>query len=325
MADVSPIYIYMRRWFEFAFSNPDKVRPVHVAVYTWHIELNNRMGWVRNFGSPASQTMAACGISSYNTYKTAFNDLIEWGFIEMIKKSENQYQSNIIALSNFDKSSDRSLDNALSNFNKSSDRSLDTSLADHITDHLQHNSTYIPKEIKTDIPKDNAPSGAPLFNLDGDQNDGGKKKARKKSVPNKESSLYTQMVDVYFKWHNFHVGIDPIMKGANGKAMVDLEKYIRLQTQKKMEGASEKEIIERSVATWQLLLDALKSDAVEPFYRNQTKLNQIYSNLTNIVNQLKNGNGKNKQNAGRGAGQTDAQTIHDEFNSRFGNQKHAGG
>ena len=46
--------------------------------------------------------MSILGIHSYNTYKVALKDLIEFGFITMVKKSTNQYNSNIIALSKFD-------------------------------------------------------------------------------------------------------------------------------------------------------------------------------------------------------------------------------
>jgi len=55
----------------------------------------------------------AIGISSYNTYIRTLNDLVEWGFIEMIERSKNQYSSNIIALSNFDKALDKALDKAI--------------------------------------------------------------------------------------------------------------------------------------------------------------------------------------------------------------------
>jgi len=55
----------------------------------------------------------AIGIKSYNTYIQTLNDLIEWGFIEIIERSKNQYSSNIIALSNFDKAVDNALDKAL--------------------------------------------------------------------------------------------------------------------------------------------------------------------------------------------------------------------
>lgn len=108
-------YQLSRAWFDFCFENQDKVNPTHTAMYLWFIELNNRMGWVEKFASPASQTMAATGVKSYNTYKKIFNDLVGWGFVIEVKKSENQYQACIIALSKFDKSLDKSLDKSVMN------------------------------------------------------------------------------------------------------------------------------------------------------------------------------------------------------------------
>lgn len=106
-------YELTRKWFDFAFENQGLVNPNHTAMYLWFVELNNRMGWVKNFASPASQTMSAIGIKSYNTYKKAYKELIEFGFIIEVKASSNQYQSCIIALSNFDKPLNKSLDKSL--------------------------------------------------------------------------------------------------------------------------------------------------------------------------------------------------------------------
>jgi len=96
-------YHLHKRWFEFAFNNPDLITPSHGCMISWFIELNNRMDWREKFSSPASQTMAATGISSYNTYKKIFNNLVEWGFVNVISASKNQYTACVIALSNFDK------------------------------------------------------------------------------------------------------------------------------------------------------------------------------------------------------------------------------
>jgi hypothetical protein len=56
--------------------------------------------------------MEATGIKSHNTYMNTFNDLIEFGFFNCIERSKNQYSSNIIALSNFDKAPNKALDKA---------------------------------------------------------------------------------------------------------------------------------------------------------------------------------------------------------------------
>lgn len=107
-------YSLMRAWFNFAFENQGVVSGNHTGMFCWFIEQNNRMGWTANFAAPRDQTMAAVGITSHNTYNRVFNDLIEFGFVKMVKKSNNQWTANIIALSKNDITNESDLDSALS-------------------------------------------------------------------------------------------------------------------------------------------------------------------------------------------------------------------
>lgn len=107
------IFKLSRTWFDFCFENPEKIKPNHSALYFFCIEHCNRLGWKKNFGLPTTMAKEAIGISSYNTYINTLNDLVNWGFISMVQKSKNQYSSNIIALSNFNKALDKALDKAL--------------------------------------------------------------------------------------------------------------------------------------------------------------------------------------------------------------------
>lgn len=106
-------YALSRAWFDFAFENQGIVSGNHGCMFLWFIEKNNRMGWVKQFGAPRDETMAAVGITSYNTYKKIFSDLVTWGFIKVVKESKNQYTAHIIALSNFDRPLIQALDSAL--------------------------------------------------------------------------------------------------------------------------------------------------------------------------------------------------------------------
>ncbi len=92
------VYDYLKNWFDFSFTNKDKVKPIHGIIYLWQVELNNRLRWQDKFSSPSTQTMDACGINCYASYKRAFDDLVAWGFIKIVKPSINQYQANIISL-----------------------------------------------------------------------------------------------------------------------------------------------------------------------------------------------------------------------------------
>ena len=106
-------YNLSRRWFDFCFENTGKVKPVHTALFFFAIEHCNRLGWKKDFGLPTTMTMEAIGVGSYNTYIKAFSDIIDWKFFILIKKSFNQYSSNVIALSINDEANDKALDKAL--------------------------------------------------------------------------------------------------------------------------------------------------------------------------------------------------------------------
>lgn len=107
-------YELSRKFWDWAFENPEKVKPIHPAIYFFSIEHCNRLGWKKKFGLPSQMVMEAVGVKNWKTYSAGLNDLIEYGFIEMIEKSKNQYSSNIIAIVNFTKAPTKALDKALS-------------------------------------------------------------------------------------------------------------------------------------------------------------------------------------------------------------------
>ncbi|MBE7691167.1 hypothetical protein [Tenacibaculum piscium] len=57
--------------------------------------------------------MEVLSIRSHKTYSKTLNELVEFGFLNMIEKSKNQWTANVISLSNFKKSESKSLDNAI--------------------------------------------------------------------------------------------------------------------------------------------------------------------------------------------------------------------
>lgn len=119
-------YELSRKWFDFCFENPDKIKPNHTALYFFAIEHCNRLGWKEKFGFPTTMVMEAIGIRSYNTYINTLNEVVLWGFIEMIERSKNQYSANIIALSNFDKALNKALDKALIKHTTKQSESIDS-------------------------------------------------------------------------------------------------------------------------------------------------------------------------------------------------------
>lgn len=106
-------YELSRNWFDFVWENPDLINSHHTSLYLWLCEINNRCGWSDKFQITGKECMTGMSCKSYNTYKKCLENLIEWGFVKMVKRSVNQYQCNIIALSKIDKAHGKALDKAL--------------------------------------------------------------------------------------------------------------------------------------------------------------------------------------------------------------------
>jgi hypothetical protein len=107
-------YELSRAWFDYSFQNPEKIKPIHSAIYFFAIEHCNRLGWKDKFGFPSQMVMEAIGVKNWRTYSKALNDLVDFGFIKMIEISKNQYSSNIIAIVKNTKAHTKALDKALS-------------------------------------------------------------------------------------------------------------------------------------------------------------------------------------------------------------------
>jgi hypothetical protein len=213
MADKKIIngYTLHKQWFDFAFDNPDKVTPAHGAVISWLIELNNKMDWRAKFASPASQTMAATGIKSYNTYKKVFENLVGWGFITVITAAKNQHTACVIALSNFDRANinDQSLPyQILTEQHKSTSQSTDSIYKQETLNHQNLNdlnNNVIPlsrKKIINDAIDefcDRAPNSEPVEQLTDDLKE--KSCAKKeKVIPTVE--LATEKIEEFALWRH---------------------------------------------------------------------------------------------------------------------------
>lgn len=124
-------YDLSRKWFNFSFENPDKIKPVHTAIYFFACEHCNRLGGKEKFGFPSQMTMEAIGVKSYTTYGKALKDLVRWGFIVMVEESKNQYSANIISIG------------AVSKNDKARDKALDKATIKHVVKHCQSTSQSI--------------------------------------------------------------------------------------------------------------------------------------------------------------------------------------
>lgn len=107
------IFKLYRHFWNYAFSNPERIKPNDIAIYSFAIEHCNRLGWKEKFGFPTTMAMEAVGIKSYSVYKRHFDNLVELDFFNVVEYSKNQYSSNIIALKENDKAPDKAHDKAL--------------------------------------------------------------------------------------------------------------------------------------------------------------------------------------------------------------------
>lgn len=119
-------YDLSRSWFNFAFENPEKVKPNHTALYFFIVEHCNRLGWKDKFGLPTTMAKDAIGIRNYRTYINTLNDLVDFGFIRMIEKSKNQYSSNMVAIVKNTKAPTKALDKALQKHSTKQVQSIDS-------------------------------------------------------------------------------------------------------------------------------------------------------------------------------------------------------
>lgn len=107
----------------------------------------------------------------------------------------------------------------------------------------------------------------------------GKVKEEGKEKGQQVNPLYTRMVKIYFQWMKSKE-IVPNFNSVEGKSMKSLIAYFKKALD------SDDKITE----SFTLILKSW--DSLDTFYQKQIKVAQINSNIVNIINQLKNGTGK---------------------------------
>lgn len=91
-------YTLTRRFFDFAIENSRHVRPIHVALFCWCVEKNNRVSWTDEFQLPTSEAMNAIGVKGKESFLLAIKDLDAWGAIKVLQESKNIYSARFITL-----------------------------------------------------------------------------------------------------------------------------------------------------------------------------------------------------------------------------------
>ena len=104
-------------------------------------------------------------------------------------------------------------------------------------------------------------------------------------APPAPDGLYAACMKIYFEWFENQFSIAPKIDALQGKALKDLIKYFTSIIRKNDELVPEDELEERIKTNWKGILDSWGK--LEPFLQKQTKLNQISSNIQNIIVQIK--------------------------------------
>jgi len=91
-------YDLSREWFDYMAKNSDKVELKHTALYMYIVEMFNKRDWVEVIGLPTDFTMSVLNIKSYKTYKSILDDLIAFGFVNLVTRATNDHTSNKITL-----------------------------------------------------------------------------------------------------------------------------------------------------------------------------------------------------------------------------------
>jgi len=87
----------IKNFYSWVFENQGMVKPVHVSLYLFLLNQNNRINWVEWFKLPYDLGMTGSCIGSRNTYYKCLDDLVEWKLIEY-KKGVNNHKTPEIKL-----------------------------------------------------------------------------------------------------------------------------------------------------------------------------------------------------------------------------------
>lgn len=110
----------------------------------------------------------------------------------------------------------------------------------------------------------------------------------------KQKTLYSKMVDVYFAWHEKPevAGVKPLFDKIQGKALNEIIDYFTGVSRAKLaengNNAPAIEEVEGGVLkAWEFLLNAMLSPTLKDFYKEQVKVTQIRSNMSNLMVAIK--------------------------------------
>lgn len=92
------MFDYFNGFWKWVSDNPDKVDPSFCAVYFALLNRANKTGWKDSFAIILIDLQEDCGICSRTTMLKVLSKLEDYGFVETISKTNNQYKNRVIRL-----------------------------------------------------------------------------------------------------------------------------------------------------------------------------------------------------------------------------------
>ena len=109
----------------------------------------------------------------------------------------------------------------------------------------------------------------------------------KKKTPPKPKSvpdpIYKKCTEIYFEWFEKLSGVKPKFDAIDGASLKKIISYFKSIHHDANDGTDEFQEVTKMFS-----IIFLKWETIDPFFQKQTKLNQINSNLQNIINDIKN-------------------------------------
>ena len=113
------------------------------------------------------------------------------------------------------------------------------------------------------------------------------KPTQKKKTPPKSKTvpdpIYKKCTEIYFEWFEKLSGVKPKFDAIDGASLKKIISYFKSIHHDANDGTDEFQEVTKMFS-----IIFLKWEKIDPFYQKQTKLNQINSNLQNIINDIKN-------------------------------------
>jgi hypothetical protein len=119
----------------------------------------------------------------------------------------------------------------------------------------------------------------------------GQKVDKKRTVkqPKKDKfTCYKEMVSIYTDFAIKQIGVAPEINALQGKSIKDVIAFLGKQVLLKQPDLNEEQLNSEIISSWNIILD--NWNLLDKFFSTQIKVNQISSNLPNIIAQIKSKN-----------------------------------